>query len=168
VLVVAPGARSGDTNGPVRLLPFGSIVFAAFAPVATGIYLLVTTAWTVAQRAVLHPATGAGIPGAQLPIQDSRVDSRGTHAHHDGRHRMKPTLFGLAEIDEDTGTPDPERVRMWAMETDHSAVLHWRHPSMSLSGGWASDHHNQFAVFDSAARAEARFGPIFDVGLVYP
>lgn len=34
----------------LRLLPFGTVVFAVLAPVAVGIYLLVGTGWTVAER----------------------------------------------------------------------------------------------------------------------
>ena len=45
------------------LLPFGSLVMAAIVPLAAGLYLLTTAAWTLAERAVLrrrldHPAGG--------------------------------------------------------------------------------------------------------------
>ncbi|MBB2908789.1 YidC/Oxa1 family membrane protein insertase [Streptosporangium becharense] len=36
------------------LLPYGTVLAAAVLPLAAGIYLLVTTAWTAAERAVLH------------------------------------------------------------------------------------------------------------------
>lgn len=45
----------------VRVLPFGTLVVAAFAPLALAVHLLVSTAWTLAERAVLPrlPATAA-------------------------------------------------------------------------------------------------------------
>jgi YidC/Oxa1 family membrane protein insertase len=42
-----------------RILPYSTLIIAAFAPLAAGIYLLTTTLWTTAERAVirrLHPA----------------------------------------------------------------------------------------------------------------
>jgi YidC/Oxa1 family membrane protein insertase len=44
----APGATV------VRFLPYGTIVVAAFVPLATGLYLLASTAWTAAERAVFR------------------------------------------------------------------------------------------------------------------
>ena len=38
----------------LRWLPYGTVAFAAAAPVAVGLYVLSTTAWTVAERAVLE------------------------------------------------------------------------------------------------------------------
>ena len=40
-------------RGVLRLLPFGTVLFALVAPVALGIYLVTTTAWTVAERRLL-------------------------------------------------------------------------------------------------------------------
>jgi YidC/Oxa1 family membrane protein insertase len=37
----------------LRLLPYGTVLFALVAPVALGIYLVTTTAWTVAERRLL-------------------------------------------------------------------------------------------------------------------
>ena len=37
-----------------RILPYTTVVIAAFVPLAAGIYLLTTTAWTAAERAVLR------------------------------------------------------------------------------------------------------------------
>jgi len=45
---------SRQTEGPLRLLPFGSVAVAAFVPLAAGVYLLASTAWTAAERAVLR------------------------------------------------------------------------------------------------------------------
>ncbi|MDX3005196.1 YidC/Oxa1 family membrane protein insertase [Kribbella solani] len=36
-----------------RLLPFGTLLSAAFLPLAAGLYLLTTTTWTVAERTIL-------------------------------------------------------------------------------------------------------------------
>ncbi|GAA2585882.1 membrane protein insertase YidC [Actinomadura fulvescens] len=44
----------GPMANVARLLPFGTVVTAAFVPLAAGIYLLTTTVWTAAERAVLH------------------------------------------------------------------------------------------------------------------
>jgi YidC/Oxa1 family membrane protein insertase len=42
-------------EGPavLRVLPYGTVAFAAVAPLAVSVYLLSTTAWSVAERAVL-------------------------------------------------------------------------------------------------------------------
>jgi YidC/Oxa1 family membrane protein insertase len=45
--VDAPGAAF------VRLLPFGTVAVAAVVPLAAGLYLLTTTAWTLAERTLL-------------------------------------------------------------------------------------------------------------------
>jgi YidC/Oxa1 family membrane protein insertase len=37
-----------------RLMPFGSLVMAAIVPLAAGLYLLTTAAWTLAERALLR------------------------------------------------------------------------------------------------------------------
>lgn len=37
-----------------QLLPYGTLLTAAFVPLAAGLYLLTTTAWTVVERTVLH------------------------------------------------------------------------------------------------------------------
>lgn len=38
----------------LRLMPYGTVVAAAFVPLAAGVYLLTTTAWSAAERALLH------------------------------------------------------------------------------------------------------------------
>jgi len=58
-----PGAADRAAGLLTRLLPFGSLVMAAIVPLAAGLYLLTTAAWTLAERAVLrrrldHPAGG--------------------------------------------------------------------------------------------------------------
>ncbi|GAA2797771.1 membrane protein insertase YidC [Kitasatospora paracochleata] len=47
-LPAAPGAAV------LRYLAFGTVVFAAFVPLAAGLYLLTTSVWTSAERALLH------------------------------------------------------------------------------------------------------------------
>ncbi|MEU8380211.1 membrane protein insertase YidC [Streptosporangium sp. NPDC048865] len=43
------------------LLPYGTVLVAAVLPLAAGVYLLVTTAWTAGEKAVLHrPALAGG------------------------------------------------------------------------------------------------------------
>jgi YidC/Oxa1 family membrane protein insertase len=55
-----------------RLLPYTTVVIAAIVPLAAGIYLLTTTAWTTAERALLRrrilPSgiAGPGRPGSAL------------------------------------------------------------------------------------------------------
>ncbi|WP_214415621.1 YidC/Oxa1 family membrane protein insertase [Sphaerisporangium fuscum] len=39
----------------LRLLPYATVVFATFLPLAAGLYLLVSTAWTAVERALLYP-----------------------------------------------------------------------------------------------------------------
>jgi YidC/Oxa1 family membrane protein insertase len=41
-----------------RVAPFATVVFAAFLPLAAGLYLLASGTWTAVERAVLH----RGIP----------------------------------------------------------------------------------------------------------
>ena len=44
---------SGAQATVVRLLPFATVAIAAFVPLAAGLYLATSTAWTLAERAVL-------------------------------------------------------------------------------------------------------------------
>jgi YidC/Oxa1 family membrane protein insertase len=49
----ASGAAPGAAGSPgllVRVLPYLTVVIAAFAPLAAGIYLLTTLAWSLAER----------------------------------------------------------------------------------------------------------------------
>jgi YidC/Oxa1 family membrane protein insertase len=59
----APNA--GAIGAITKILPFTTLVIAAFVPLAAGLYLLTTTVWTVAERTLLRrkvapPAIGAG------------------------------------------------------------------------------------------------------------
>ncbi|RFS81714.1 membrane protein insertase YidC [Actinomadura spongiicola] len=51
-------SRRVTAEGPMgtvaRLVPFGTVAVAAFVPLAAGLYLLTTTAWTAAERTILH------------------------------------------------------------------------------------------------------------------
>lgn len=69
---------------------------------------------------------------------------------------MIPHVFGLARPDA-SGTPDPDSVLLWGMETAEGAVLYWKEGDRS-----------QFAVFDTADGAAERFGPLFDLVLYRP
>ncbi len=69
---------------------------------------------------------------------------------------MTPKIFGLAEKNAD-GTPDPDKVQIWGMELETRAVLFW------LERG-----RSQFAVFDTAENANARFGDLFNLTLYRP
>jgi YidC/Oxa1 family membrane protein insertase len=43
----------GALSKVMRVLPFGTVLFAAYVPLAAAVYLLTTTAWTAAERATL-------------------------------------------------------------------------------------------------------------------
>ena len=59
----APGAGLGGQLG--RILPYLTVIIAAFVPLAAGLYLLTTTAWTAAERAAWRH--WAGRPGTAAP-----------------------------------------------------------------------------------------------------
>lgn len=43
----------------LRLLPFGTVIAAGVLPLAAGLYLLVSTAWSTAERVLLYPRSTA-------------------------------------------------------------------------------------------------------------
>ncbi|HYA52365.1 MAG TPA: membrane protein insertase YidC [Streptosporangiaceae bacterium] len=58
----APVQQQGAAGFLMRILPFATVAFAALVPLAAGLYLLTTTAWAAAERAVfsrLAPAPPA-------------------------------------------------------------------------------------------------------------
>jgi YidC/Oxa1 family membrane protein insertase len=68
--LAARGAAAQPTAVPpwvMNLLPYLTAVFAAFLPLAAGLYLLTTAAWTLLERSllrrVLSPASAPGDPG---------------------------------------------------------------------------------------------------------
>jgi YidC/Oxa1 family membrane protein insertase len=62
---VSPGAAPGGAgqatglSALTRLLPYLTVVFAAFVPLAAGIYLFVSTAWSLAERRLFRRITAA-------------------------------------------------------------------------------------------------------------
>jgi len=53
------GAAASVSAALARVLPYFSVVVAAFVPLAAGVYLLTTTAWTLAERAFVQRALAA-------------------------------------------------------------------------------------------------------------
>jgi YidC/Oxa1 family membrane protein insertase len=52
----------------MRVLPFATVALAALVPLAAGLYLLTTTAWSAAERALFHRlAPVSPKPGASKP-----------------------------------------------------------------------------------------------------
>jgi YidC/Oxa1 family membrane protein insertase len=49
---------AGAAGRLTRLMPFATVVFAAFVPMATAVYLLTSSAWTVAERASITHLLG--------------------------------------------------------------------------------------------------------------
>lgn len=50
-------APADGTGRLMRLMPYGTVAVAAFVPLAAGVYLLTTTAWTAAERTLLRRDT---------------------------------------------------------------------------------------------------------------
>ena len=70
----ATGATAGSPGLLVRALPYVTVVIAAFAPLAAGIYLLTTLAWSLAERMLYSRpkgwtalSTGHGSRGRRFP-----------------------------------------------------------------------------------------------------
>lgn len=63
----APGQQAGAPGTAVtaltRLAPYTTVAMAAFAPLAAGLYLITTTAWTLAERAIMRPSISGPDPG---------------------------------------------------------------------------------------------------------
>jgi YidC/Oxa1 family membrane protein insertase len=55
------GAVASVSAALARVLPYFTVVVAAFVPLAAGVYLLTTTAWTLAERALVQRALTAGL-----------------------------------------------------------------------------------------------------------
>jgi YidC/Oxa1 family membrane protein insertase len=79
VLAVAPvaptaTASAGQTATTATLsrvlsyLPFITVVFAAFVPLAAALYLLTTTTWTLAERLILRRVIGGATPPSESRI----------------------------------------------------------------------------------------------------
>lgn len=70
----ASATGSGGAAGRLaRLLPYGTVAVAAVVPLAAGIYLLTTTAWTVLERWVLRHLKVPARRRKPSPIRSSRI-----------------------------------------------------------------------------------------------
>jgi len=61
-----PAGAAGAMTIMTRLLPYTTLVIAAFVPLAAGIYLLTTSAWTAAERGLLRRRAGLPSQAAQV------------------------------------------------------------------------------------------------------
>ena len=82
----APGAAGAQPAGVpswvTSLLPYLTAVFAAFLPLAAGLYLLTTTAWTLLERSLLRRVLRpAPVPPAPSPVS---LDAGGGKAARSG------------------------------------------------------------------------------------
>ncbi|NEE04464.1 YidC/Oxa1 family membrane protein insertase [Phytoactinopolyspora halotolerans] len=61
IAMAAPGTADEPTQARIatllRLLPFGTVLIAAFVPLAAGVYLLTSSSWTLGERIVLRRGT---------------------------------------------------------------------------------------------------------------
>jgi YidC/Oxa1 family membrane protein insertase len=65
-------SSAGVMTALTRLLPYTTLVIAAFVPLAAGLYLLTTTTWTVAERTLLRRRVALPASGAEpLPLAGS-------------------------------------------------------------------------------------------------
>jgi YidC/Oxa1 family membrane protein insertase len=72
----APARQQGAVGFLLQILPFATVAFAALVPLAAGLYLLTTTAWAAAERALfnrLAPAPPA--PTAPKPQRSPKRSS---------------------------------------------------------------------------------------------
>jgi YidC/Oxa1 family membrane protein insertase len=83
-LMAAQQASPGGASVLIRVLPYVTVVIAAFVPLAAGIYLLVSTGWALAERSFFW-RTGR-IPGA-TPSPPEVTDAGGRRPGAGGRRR---------------------------------------------------------------------------------
>ncbi|WP_327067107.1 YidC/Oxa1 family membrane protein insertase [Kitasatospora sp. NBC_01250] len=85
----APGAAIAP------YLAFGTVLFAALVPLAAALYLLTTSAWSAAERALLHRGTGAaGVPAA--PVEESAPATAVVRAKGSARTKAAAPVKGSA------------------------------------------------------------------------
>lgn len=61
--VSAPGAAAtGAVSALTKVMPYLTVAFAAFLPLASGLYLATTSSWTLAERALLRRRIGTTRP----------------------------------------------------------------------------------------------------------
>ncbi len=83
----APGAAPGGAGQAAglgaltRLLPYLTVVFAVFVPLAAGIYLLVSTAWSLAERRLFRRIT------APAPAAEPQPERHQPERHQPERRR---------------------------------------------------------------------------------
>jgi YidC/Oxa1 family membrane protein insertase len=70
----APAQQQGGVGFLMRILPFATVAFAALVPLAAGLYLLTTTAWAAAERAVFNRLAPA--PPAPTASKPQRTPKR--------------------------------------------------------------------------------------------
>jgi YidC/Oxa1 family membrane protein insertase len=69
----APG--TGGSGLLVKALPYLTVVIAAFAPLAAGVYLLTSLAWSLAERKFFWPsAVASAVP--EVPANQRTVKAR--------------------------------------------------------------------------------------------
>jgi YidC/Oxa1 family membrane protein insertase len=77
-----PGGTPADqasriTAGLAKVIPYATVILAAFLPLAAGLYLLTTTAWTLGERTLLRRrtprASTGGRPTARRPGSGQRA-----------------------------------------------------------------------------------------------
>jgi YidC/Oxa1 family membrane protein insertase len=85
----SPAPASSVPGGAwlTRLLPLVTVAFAAFSPLAAGIYLATTTGWTVVERRLLRSKLAP--PKAPTPVDDRDQSKRGDAAGG-GRRQVPP------------------------------------------------------------------------------
>jgi YidC/Oxa1 family membrane protein insertase len=64
----APGAAAG-TGALTKVLPYLTVVIAAFAPLATGIYLLTSLTWSLGERRFFVRRSASGQTAAAQPVR---------------------------------------------------------------------------------------------------
>ena len=70
----APAQQQGAVGFLLRILPFATVAFAALVPLAAGLYLLTTTAWAAAERAMFNRL--APMPPAPTAPESQRSPKR--------------------------------------------------------------------------------------------
>jgi YidC/Oxa1 family membrane protein insertase len=73
----ASAQQQGAAGFLLRILPFATVAFAALVPLAAGLYLLTTTAWAAAERAVFSRLAPASPPPTTSKPQRSPKRSAG-------------------------------------------------------------------------------------------
>ncbi len=63
----APAGAAGGSGWLARVLPYLTVAIAAFTPLAAGIYLATSLAWSLAERRFFGPSAAAADPGHRKP-----------------------------------------------------------------------------------------------------